>query len=69
MVEVMLSGAKRQFGHWLADESGNVTVEWVAVVAGAVAFSIIALASISGGTEDLAADMGTELSTRALSTY
>ncbi|MEQ9040033.1 MAG: hypothetical protein RIE24_16920 [Silicimonas sp.] len=63
---IIQSNLKERVADWLADESGNVTVEWVAVVAGVVAFAIIALSSISGGVADLAAGTGTELETRPL---
>lgn len=69
MAHGMHSGVRERVRTWLADESGNVTVEWVAVVAGAVAFAIVALTSISGGVTDLSADMGTELETRPLAVY
>lgn len=66
---VLHSNLKTRFAGWLKREDGNVTVEWVAVVAGAVAFSIVALASISGGVEILAEGTGTELETRPLAEY
>lgn len=69
MLRQIFKGANARFEDWASDESGNVTVEWVAVVAGTVAFAIVALSMISGGTSDLAADMGTALTTRELSTY
>lgn len=66
---VVYSNLKRRMAGWLKGEDGNVTVEWVAVVAGAVAFSLVALASISGGVETLADGTETELETRPFVQY
>lgn len=54
---------------WLKDEDGNTTVEWVAVVAGAMAFALVTLTSISGGVSTLAQGTGTALETMPLVTY
>lgn len=61
--------AKEMLLVWLKDEDGNTTVEWVAVVAGAMAFALVTLTSISGGVSTLAQGTGTALETMPLVTY
>jgi len=43
------------------DESGAVTVDWVVLTAAIVGLGIAVLASVSGGTNDLADDIEHEL--------
>lgn len=49
---------------WIGKEDGNVTVDWVVLVAMALAFSFVALGAISGGTEELGEKTETELVSR-----
>ncbi len=44
-----------------ADEDGAVTVDWVVLTAAIVGLGIAVLASVSGGAQNLAGDIGTEL--------
>ncbi len=45
----MVQLGKKMVNDWLTDESGATTVDWVALIAGAMAFALVALASISSG--------------------
>jgi Flp pilus assembly pilin Flp len=44
-----------------ADEDGAVTVDWVVLTAAIVGLGIAVLTTVSGGAEDLAGDIGAEL--------
>jgi Flp pilus assembly pilin Flp len=44
-----------------ADEDGAVTVDWVVLTAAIVGLGIAVLTTVSGGAEDLAGDIGDEL--------
>lgn len=44
-----------------ADEDGAVTVDWVVLTAAIVGLGIAVLGTISDGANDLAGDIGTEL--------
>ena len=44
-----------------ADEDGAVTVDWVVLTAAIVGLGIAVLTSVSGGAQDLAGDISTEL--------
>jgi len=46
-----------------ADEDGAVTVDWVVLTAAIVGLGLAVLASVRTGATDLAADIGTNLST------
>lgn len=48
-----------------ADEDGAVTVDWVVLTAAIVGLAIAVLASVRGGTTDIAEAIGTSLSTGA----
>ena len=45
-----------------ADEDGAVTVDWVVLTAAIVGLGIAVVASIRGGTGNMASDVGTSLS-------
>ena len=57
----MLQRLKAGLGRWLRDEAGNATVDWVVLIAGAMAFSLVVLASISGGVTIFSERAGDEL--------
>ena len=52
----------KMFNEFLNDESGAVTVDWVVLTAAIVGLGIAVLASVSGGTKDLAGSISTSLS-------
>lgn len=54
---------------WMRDESGEVTIAWVVLTASLMTLSILVLTSIGGGTEELAGQIDTELTTREVSIY
>ena len=57
------------FNQFFADESGAVTVDWVVLTAAIVGLGIAVLASVSGGTTNLAGDIATELSGSGIASY
>lgn len=50
---------KIRFEHFRRDEDGAVTVDWVVLVAGIIAFALGTLTLIAGGTADYSEDLGT----------
>jgi Flp pilus assembly pilin Flp len=44
-----------------ADEDGAVTVDWVVLTAAIVGLGIAVLSTVSGGANELATEIGTEL--------
>lgn len=44
-----------------ADEDGAVTVDWVVLTAAIVGLGIAVLSTVSGGADQLATEIGTEL--------
>lgn len=58
--------AAERIARWLRDENGAVTTDWVVLTAGIVTIALVAISSISGGTQDYAARTGTELAGRDL---
>ena len=51
------------------DEDGAVTVDWVVLTAAIVGLGIAILATVSGGVQDLAGAIDTELSTMTIASY
>ncbi|NBD29957.1 MAG: hypothetical protein GVY31_07960 [Alphaproteobacteria bacterium] len=51
------------------DEDGAVTVDWVVLTAAIVGLGIAVLASVGGGTADLADKIETQLSAQTIATY
>ncbi|MGB5559373.1 MAG: hypothetical protein WBN04_15345 [Paracoccaceae bacterium] len=51
------------------DEDGAVTVDWVVLTAAIVGLGIAVLASVSGGTKDLAGKISSNLATMEVTTY
>ncbi len=51
------------------DEDGAVTVDWVVLTAAIVGLGIAVLASVSGGTKDLAGKISSNLSAMEVTTY
>ncbi len=47
--------------HFLSEDDGAVTVDWVVLTAGLVGLGLATMAVVSSGTEDLSRDVGTEL--------
>jgi len=47
--------------NFAADESGAVTVDWVVLTAAIVGLGIAVIASVRGGTDDIAKAIGTSL--------
>lgn len=50
------------------DEDGAVTVDWVVLTAAIVGLGIAVIASVRGGVNDLAGDIGTELTNATVPT-
>ncbi|MGB5559374.1 MAG: hypothetical protein WBN04_15350 [Paracoccaceae bacterium] len=51
------------------DEDGAVTVDWVVLTAAIVGLGIAVLASVSGGTKDLAGKISSNLAAMEVTTY
>ncbi|NBD29956.1 Flp family type IVb pilin [Salibaculum griseiflavum] len=51
------------------DEDGAVTVDWVVLTAAIVGLGIAVLASVGGGTADLADKIEAQLSAQTIATY
>lgn len=51
------------------DEDGAVTVDWVVLTGAIVGLGIAVLTTVSGGTTDLAGDIGDSLSDMTVATY
>lgn len=49
------------FKSFLADESGAVTVDWVVLTAALVGLGLAVISVVSGGLEDLTADIDSQL--------
>ena len=47
--------------NFAADESGAVTVDWVVLTAALVGLGLAVMAVVSGGVQDLAQDIDTQL--------
>lgn len=69
MFQVIFERAINHTANWARDESGNATVDWVVLVAGLVALSVVVMGSVGGGVEQLADNTEIALDTRELSTY
>ena len=54
---------------WLKEESGATTVDWVALVAGAMAFALVALASISSGVVIFSEGTETALTSQVIGAF
>lgn len=52
---------RKTFDHFLSDESGAVTVDWVVLTAAVVALAIGILASIDSATTELASEIGSRI--------
>jgi len=53
---------------FIADEDGAVTVDWVVLTAAVVGLGIAVLASVKGGAEQMAENIGGSLSTAVVPT-
>lgn len=62
----MISGVGKRARTWLVDEAGNVTVDWVVLVAMALGMSFAVMVSISGGVQEFGEKAETELATREI---
>ena len=69
MLTKIIANTRSSFRQWTRDESGNVTFEWVLVVAGAVGMSIAVMASIGSGSQAFAQTAEVELSTMEIMTH
>ena len=69
MLTKIIANTRSSFRQWTRDESGNVTFEWVLVVAGAVGMSIAVMASIGSGSRAFAQTAEVELSTMEIMTH
>ncbi len=68
-LNVTLEGTKMKlFKNFKNDESGAVTVDWVVLTAALVLVGGTVLTAVSGGMENLAGDIATQLSTQSLGT-
>jgi Flp pilus assembly pilin Flp len=56
------------FKNFKNDESGAVTVDWVVLTAALVLVGGTVLTAVSGGMENLAGDIATQLSNQSLGT-
>lgn len=52
----------------LSDESGEVTIAWTVITAGIVGLSVVVLTSIGGGSQDLAENVGSDMTVREVTT-
>lgn len=57
-----------QVPHFLSDESGAVTVDWVILSAGVIGLALASMGVVIDGTEDLTGDVDTTLSSQLIST-
>jgi di/tricarboxylate transporter len=60
----MISNLVRRARTWGLDEAGNVTIDWVVLVAMALGMSFAVMVSISGGVNDFGDKAETELASR-----
>ncbi|MGR3436715.1 MAG: pilus assembly protein [Shimia sp.] len=58
-----------QFKTFRADEVGAVTVDWVVLTAAIVGLGIAVLTTVSGGVQDLAGDIDTQLKKDGILTH
>ncbi|MGR3436716.1 MAG: hypothetical protein ACU0CO_17810 [Shimia sp.] len=58
-----------QFKTFRADEAGAVTVDWVVLTAAIVGLGIAVLTTVSGGVQDLAGDINTQLEKDGILTH
>lgn len=66
MKDRIAARVRPEIAQWLENEDGAVTTDWVVLTAGIVTIALIAISSVSGGTQDYAARTGTELADRSL---
>ena len=64
----MVTSIKTRVARFVRDESGEVTIEWVAITAAIVALSTALLMQIGDGTRQLSDNVGTEMTERDVTT-
>ena len=64
----MVTSMKSRVARFVRDESGEVTIEWVAITAAIVALSTALLMQIGDGTRQLSDNVGTEMTERDVTT-
>lgn len=60
----MTSAAK----HFIANDDGAVTVDWVILAAGVIGLALAAMGVVMDGTEDLTNDVESQLTSQLIST-
>ena len=60
---------KRQRAHFLAEEDGAVTVDWVVLTAAIIGLSLAVIVSIQAGAIDYSTSLGNSLSSKTIATY
>jgi len=55
--------------HFLKDETGAVTVDWVVLTAAIIGLSLAVIGTITNGALDKSNGLGTRLSSQTLATY
>ena len=66
MRQLMACHPSDRIAEWLKSEDGAVTTDWVVLTAGIVGVALAVISSVSGGTQQHAANIGTELANRDL---
>lgn len=69
MVQRIEDGLGAKIAGWVHREDGNVTVDWIVVIAGVLAFALVVLATISGGVIIFSERADAELSSRETGTF